>query len=93
MPDTSRSRSLILAAILVTVLAWASAFVAIRDGGRAFDPGPLAFGCMLVGTAALTVAVLARGIRMPPRRLWWSIAAYGVARPRRRPTSCPRSPC
>jgi len=39
----------VLAAVAVTVLAWASAFVAIRGVGRDLSPGALALGRLLVG--------------------------------------------
>ena len=49
-----------LAAVSVTVLAWASAFVAIRDAGRYFDPGALALGRLLAGFGAYTAWVAVR---------------------------------
>jgi len=42
-----------LAAASVTVVLWASAFVAIRSGGRYFDPGALALGRLLAGSLVL----------------------------------------
>jgi drug/metabolite transporter (DMT)-like permease len=44
-----------VAAVVVTVLAWASAFVVIRAVGDELTPGALTLGRLLVGTAALTV--------------------------------------
>ena len=42
-----------LAAALVTVVFWASAFVGIRDAGEHLSPGPLALGRLLVGCVVL----------------------------------------
>ncbi len=73
-------RSGALLAVVVTVLAWASAFVAIRAVGAHYDPGPLALGRLLVGTLALGVAVLvSRRWVTPSRREWMLIALCGVA--------------
>lgn len=68
------------AAVAVTVLAWTSAFVAIRWVGFSFAPGPLALGRLLVGSAALGVVLLVRGgwVR-PTRREWALIALCGLA--------------
>ena len=74
--DGGRTRT--LAAVSVTVLAWASAFVAIRDAGRYFDPGALAFGGLQAGALILGVVWLARGEGWPPRSAWPGIAATGV---------------
>ena len=49
-----------IAAVAVTVIAWASAFVAIRGVRHAFDPGALALGRLLVGSVALGAVVLVR---------------------------------
>ncbi|MBO0773198.1 MAG: EamA family transporter, partial [Actinobacteria bacterium] len=45
-------RRAVLAAV-VTVVLWASAFVAIRGGGRDFSPGALALGRLLCGSVVL----------------------------------------
>jgi drug/metabolite transporter (DMT)-like permease len=58
-----------LAAVVVTVLAWSSAFVVIRDVGRAFSPAPLALIRLAVAAVALTVPVAARRRKRPPERL------------------------
>jgi len=72
--------SVALLAVVITVLAWASAFVAIRAVGAHYEPGPLALGRLLVGTLALGVSVLVsrRWVR-PNRREWLLIAVAGVA--------------
>jgi len=60
------------------VLAWASAFVAIRDAGRCFDPGALALGRLLAGSLVLGAVWLARGEGWPSRAAWPGIAGTGV---------------
>jgi drug/metabolite transporter (DMT)-like permease len=68
-----------LAAGLVTVLLWGSAFVGIRAAGPTFSPGALALARLAVSSALLGAAVLA-GPREPvprPRDLA-GIAVYGV---------------
>jgi drug/metabolite transporter (DMT)-like permease len=54
-----------LAAVLVTVLLWSSAFVVIRDVGQALSPAPMALLRLAVAAIALTVVVLARQRRSP----------------------------
>jgi drug/metabolite transporter (DMT)-like permease len=67
-----------LAAVSVTVLAWASAFVAIRDAGRYFDPGALTLGRLLAGSLVLGAVWLARGGGLPPRAAWPGIVGTGL---------------
>jgi drug/metabolite transporter (DMT)-like permease len=67
-PD-AESRLLPLVAVGVTLVLWASAFVAIRHLGGSFGPGSLALGRLLVGTAALGVTLgVTVGIRGGWRR-------------------------
>jgi drug/metabolite transporter (DMT)-like permease len=47
-------------AVIVTVLLWASAFVAIRHVGRQLSPGALSLGRLLVGSIVLGIVVLLR---------------------------------
>lgn len=69
-----------LAAVCVTVLAWASAFVGIRFVGRAYDPGALALGRLAVGTLALGALLLVRGRWVRPTgREWALLVLCGVA--------------
>lgn len=68
-----------LAAAVVTMLFWASAFIGIRAAGQHFDPGALALLRMTVGCVVLGVIAAVRGIRWPPRRSLPGIAAWGVA--------------
>jgi drug/metabolite transporter (DMT)-like permease len=70
----------VLAAVAVTVLAWASAFVGIRAVGADLSPGPLALGRLLVGTAVLGLLLAAAGRPWvaPTRREWGLLAVCGV---------------
>jgi len=80
-PRTSRRPSAgALAAMTVTVLAWASAFVGIRGVGRAYEPGPLALGRLLLGTGALGLLLVTRRrwVR-PTRREWALLVVCGLA--------------
>ncbi|MGY1593412.1 DMT family transporter [Geodermatophilus sp. SYSU D00708] len=74
------SRAPVLAAVAVTLLAWASAFVAIRGVGADLSPGALALGRLAVGTAVLTLlwAVSGRGWVRPTGREWGLLVVCGV---------------
>lgn len=77
---TSRRDLLLPAAIVFTVLAWASAFVVIRGVAPHIGGGALALGRLLVGTAALAVMLgIGRRWVAPTRREWALLALYGVA--------------
>jgi drug/metabolite transporter (DMT)-like permease len=67
-----------VAAALVTVALWGSAFVAIRDAGKTFSPGSLAFGRLLVALVFLTIAARLERRPLPPRRDLLRIAGFGV---------------
>jgi drug/metabolite transporter (DMT)-like permease len=67
-----------LAAALVTVCFWASAFVGIRSAGRHFDAAPLALGRLAVGAIVLGAFVLARREPLPARRDLAPIVACGA---------------
>jgi drug/metabolite transporter (DMT)-like permease len=78
MPS-SRAVSLpVLAAVAVTVLAWASAFIGIRAVGSDVSPGALALGRLLVGTAVLVLLSLGRGWVAPTRQEWRLLVLCGV---------------
>lgn len=67
-----------LAAVGVTLVLWASAFVGIRYLVPYFSPGPLSLGRLVVGSACLAVVCLSRGFVRPTRRQWFGIAVIGV---------------
>ncbi len=67
-------------AVIVTLLAWASAFVVIRGVAPHVPGGALALGRLVVGTVALGAVVLVqRGWLRPTGREWVQIVVYGVA--------------
>ncbi len=65
-------------AVAVTLLLWASAFVAIRHLATDFSAGPLSLGRLAVGAVALAAFALPRGLPRPSARQWRSIVAIGV---------------
>jgi drug/metabolite transporter (DMT)-like permease len=67
-----------IAAVVVTLLAWASAFVAIRGVGEDFSPGALALGRLLIGTVVLGLLLTRRGWVRPTGREWALLAVCGV---------------
>jgi drug/metabolite transporter (DMT)-like permease len=69
-----------IAGVSVTLVLWASAFVAIRHLGKDFTPGSLSLGRLLVGSLALGAfaAPKLRALPRPTRREWASIVAIGV---------------
>ncbi len=75
----NRASVLPLVAVGFTLLAWASAFVAIRGVGDDLSPGALALGRLVVGTLVLGVLLLPRGWVRPTGRQWGLLAVCGVA--------------
>jgi drug/metabolite transporter (DMT)-like permease len=73
-----RESLLAIGAALITVVLWASAFVGIRSAGHDLSPGALAFGRLLVGSAALGALVLVLREQLPGRRDLPGIALIGV---------------
>jgi drug/metabolite transporter (DMT)-like permease len=68
-----------LAAVGVTLVLWASAFVAIRYLGDDFSPGALSLGRTLIGAVCLGVVALAtQGMPRPTGRQWVSLVTIGV---------------
>jgi drug/metabolite transporter (DMT)-like permease len=76
--ERTRTDVTALAAALVTVTLWGSAFVAIRDAGRSLSPGSLALGRLLVSLVALGAAAWIWREPLPGRRDLARIAAFGV---------------
>jgi drug/metabolite transporter (DMT)-like permease len=62
----------------VTLVLWASAFVAIRHLADSFSAGSLSLGRLLVGSLCLGAVALPRGLPRPTRGQWVSIAVIGV---------------
>ncbi|MFC8599534.1 DMT family transporter [Isoptericola sp. NPDC057191] len=81
----ARVGALTVAAMAVTVVLWASAFVGVRAVGHDLDAGALTLGRVAVGTAALTVILgIARlrrraPVRLPRGRMLVLVLAWGVA--------------
>ncbi|MEU6092305.1 DMT family transporter [Streptomyces sp. NPDC047085] len=76
--DAHRPHLLATAAAVVTVVLWASAFVAIRSAGDAYSPGALALGRLLAGAVALGALCVVRREGWPPRSAWRGIGLSGV---------------
>lgn len=76
-PRLRRETTLALAAALVTVLLWASAFVGIRSAGKSLSPGALTLGRLLVAAAALLVIAALRK-ELTPRRADLRAVAPGL---------------
>lgn len=78
--QTPPRRAAVLAALAVggTLVAWASAFVAIRGVGADISPGALALGRLLIGTLVLGAMLLPRGWVAPTRRQWLLLVVCGV---------------
>jgi len=75
----SQTRSwLPLAAALVSVFLWASAFVGIRAAGHAFSPGALALGRLTVASLGLAALLRSRGWVRPSARDWRLVVIAGL---------------
>jgi drug/metabolite transporter (DMT)-like permease len=66
-------------AAVITVILWASAFVAIRAAADHYSPGALAFGRLAVGTLGLGVIAMRYSRPRPRGKALKLIVAYGVA--------------
>ncbi|MBC7591251.1 MAG: DMT family transporter [Salinibacterium sp.] len=76
---TSAPGKRIIVAIVVTVLAWSSAFIVIRGTGEFISGGALALGRLVVGTVLLGVVALIGGRWVAPTgREWLQIIGFGV---------------
>jgi drug/metabolite transporter (DMT)-like permease len=74
-------KALGVAAMTVTVVLWASAFVGIRAIGPHFSPGSLTLGRLAIAAVVLAFLVLPQLVRsrlLPRGREWLPILAYGV---------------
>ncbi|OAE00594.1 DMT family transporter [Arthrobacter sp. OY3WO11] len=74
-------KALGVAAMVVTVVLWASAFVGIRAIGPHFSPGSLTLGRLAIAAVVLSLLVLPQLVKtrlLPRGREWWPILAYGV---------------
>lgn len=67
-----------VAAVAVTLVLWASAFVAIRYLKTDFSAGSLSLGRLVVGSAALAAVALSRPRVRLSGRDWFAVAAIGV---------------
>src|SRR3954465_3429007 len=77
-PLASPRTVLPLAAALVTIVLWASAFVALRHVGHVVSPGPLTLGRLLAGSVVLGLVMLTRRQPVPAARHWPWLVACGV---------------
>lgn len=68
-----------LAAVAVTLVLWASAFVGIRHLGETVPPGTLSLARLVVMTLAVLALMRGRVSRLPDRREWPLILAGGVS--------------
>ena len=72
-------KSSVYVAVVVTILAWASAFIVIRGTAQYFTGGGLALGRLVVGTLLLGIVVLiGRRWVAPSRREWLQLIGFGV---------------
>lgn len=77
-PLTKTLTPLVLVAVAVTVLAWASAFIVIRGVGTDFTPGSLTLLRLGVGAAVLAIGLFGRPWVKPSPREWLLIIGCGV---------------
>ncbi len=77
-PTAPRGEVAALSAALVTVTAWGSAFVAIRDAGKQLAPGSLALGRLIVCVLVLGAAVSIKREPWPRRGVLLRIALFGA---------------
>ena len=77
-PTTGKPPALAVGAAGVTVVLWASAFVAIRHVGPEVSPGALTLGRLLVGSLVLGAVLAVRGFRRPARRDWPLLLVCGL---------------
>jgi drug/metabolite transporter (DMT)-like permease len=76
---TTRLSPSVLIAIIVTLLAWSSAFIVIRGVAPHFAGGSLALARLTVGTAVLSLLLVGHRWVRPTAREWLLIVVFGVA--------------
>lgn len=76
---SARSERLAIAAALVTVVLWASAYVGIRAAAVDLSAGSIALARLIVGVVALGAFVVTKPVPRPSRRDMALIVAIGVA--------------
>jgi drug/metabolite transporter (DMT)-like permease len=74
----ARREWLVPLAVIVVLLAWASAFIVIRWVADSVSAGPLALGRLMVGSVALGILALRHRRPLPRGRALVMVAAYGV---------------
>jgi drug/metabolite transporter (DMT)-like permease len=77
-PAKTRSGLLAVGAAAVTVVLWASAFVAIRHVGHEYSAGALSLGRLLVGSLLLGGFVFSQPRPWPAKRDWWPLLVCGL---------------
>jgi drug/metabolite transporter (DMT)-like permease len=76
--SSSGTPPLVVVAMAVTVLLWASAFVVIRDLGPQISPGALTLGRLVVGSLVLGALLVTRREAWPARADWPRLIGIGV---------------
>jgi len=69
----------VLIAIIVTLLAWSSAFIVIRGVAPYFGGGSLALARLVVGAAVLSLLLIGHRWVRPTVREWLLIVVFGIA--------------
>ncbi len=69
----------VLIAIIVTLLAWSSAFIVIRGVAPHFAGGSLAFARLVVGTVVLSLLLIGHRWVRPTAREWLLIVVFGLS--------------
>lgn len=78
MDPTARLDARTLAAIVVALLTWSSAYASIAYALASFTPGEVAFGRLAIGSLCFAVLLMIRRAPLPARRDWPQLAVLGV---------------
>lgn len=79
-PERASTRTWIVpAAVVVVLVLWASAFIAIRSAAHSFTPGPLALIRLVVGAVLLGAATQRSRPKLPHGRELGLVVLYGLA--------------